>query len=269
MTGSSTIGGAKPPKSRVSPAASAQAQMPRGPSSKSLLEMKWDYPVYTASEPVKSEGTDVKAPRHALPAEEALRRIAGSDHRPLLVLRECSFCNKTDDALLTPGVDNERTILLSRWFHCVKLPVDVIESSHPFNALFPTDDAEHLFVASADGAGRIALESDTSRVDLWSAMGKVLTGAYAKDPAAASKEVGRALDRLDVLDTRIVELEKRHDKLMETAARLDPAKVKKVEADIDDVKKEIAVNLESIQGLTRIDLKPASSGAEMPAKAGR
>ena len=60
--------------------------------------------------------------KRTLPPEEAYAMLAGEDHRPLLVLRECMTCNGTDDALMTRKADNERTMLLSRWFHCVKLP---------------------------------------------------------------------------------------------------------------------------------------------------
>ena len=123
---------------------------PRGPTTKSLLQMKWDYPVYRDSTP-KSDATTVKL-RKALSFDEALRYVSGSDPRPLLVLRECKTCNKTDNALLKAGAsDNEKTILYSRWFHCVKLPVDVIQDDHPFNALFKDNNAPHFFVATRDG----------------------------------------------------------------------------------------------------------------------
>jgi hypothetical protein len=69
-------------------------------------------------------------------------------------VRECKVCNKTDDALLRPGAQNERTILLSRWFHCVKVPVDVLQPDHPFNALFPDTKSEHLFVSAPTARAR-------------------------------------------------------------------------------------------------------------------
>jgi hypothetical protein len=228
----------------------------RGPSVKDLLKMQWDYVVYT-SETQPSDGTSVKAQREALPLQDAFRTIAGTDPRPLLVLRECPVCNKTDTALLRPGSDNERTIVLSRWFHCVKLPVDVIQPDQPFNALFPTNDAEHLFVCSVDGSSRIPLESDTSRPELWSAMNKVLAASYAKDPAAVAKEILHAHDKLDTLDAHIRDLEKNRDDQVESAGRLDKDKVKKLEKEIEAAKKELADEKKAIERLSKIELKPA------------
>jgi hypothetical protein len=217
--------------------------------------MQWDFVVYTP-DVRRSDGTGVKAAREALPVESAFRTIAGTDPRPLLVLRECPVCNKTDTALLKPGSDNERTIVLSRWFHCVKLPVDVIEPDQPFNALFPTNDAEHLFVCSVDGSNRIALESDTSRPELWTAMGKVLAAAYVKDPVPVAKDILRTHDKLDTLDSHIRDLEKNRDDLIEGAGRMDKDKVKKLEKEIDATKKELADEKKAIDRLSKIELKP-------------
>ena len=260
---------ASQPASPTAPGAGAPAKNPngaaagllanpasRGPTVKDLLKMQWDYAVYTP-EAQRSDGTSVKPQREALQLQDAFRTIAGTDPRPLLVLRECSVCNKTDNALLRPGIDNERTIVLSRWFHCVKLPVDVIQPDQPFNALFPTNDAEHLFVCSVDGSGRIPLESDTSRPELWSAMSKVLAASYAKDPAAVAKEILHAHDKLDTLDARVRDLEKSRDDLVESAGRMDKDKVKKLEKEIEATKKELADEKKSIDRLSKVDLKPA------------
>ena len=108
----------------------------RGASAKSLLRIEWDYPVYKQPEEEKTDGSAAKRIRQALSREDALACIVGDDLRPLLVLRECKVCNGTDDALLKGGIDNEKTFLLSAWFHCVKLPADVLEKDHPFHSLF-------------------------------------------------------------------------------------------------------------------------------------
>jgi hypothetical protein len=190
----------------------------RGPSGRKLVQMGWDHSFYDRP---SSQATGV-AERKVLTRAQALQALAGDDPRPLLVLRECPVCNRTDDALLTPGVDNERTILLSRWFHCVKLPVDVVKKDHPFNALFPERSSEHLFLAQRAGENRVALESTTSRAELWSAMGKLLAESYSKDPAASLREIQKSLERLDVLDRRLTELEKRQDDEMTSRATPDP-----------------------------------------------
>lgn len=223
--------------------------------------MQWEYPVYKAVEAEKTDATTVRM-RSALPREEAIAYLAGKDPRPLLVVRECSVCNKTDDALLTPGADNERTILLSRWFHCVKLPVDVLQKDHPFNALFPDKNSEHLFVSQRDGSSKVPLESATSRTELWGAMSSALGAAYSKDPVAAAKEIAKSLDRLDVLDTRVVDLEKRRDTLMESESKPDHAKIKKVSDEIDSTKREIQRTLDAIQKQFKIEPKPAVAAAK-------
>lgn len=232
------------------------AAAPRGPTTRELLKMQWSHPTYAVTAEAPRGGTYVAAAREALSREDAIKAIAGKDPRPLLVLRECTICNKTDDALLSPGADNERTIYLARWFHCVKLPVDVIEPDHPFNALFPDNDAEHLFVSAVDGSEKIPLESDTSRTQLWSAMGKALAAAYVKDPAEAFGLTRKVLDKIDLLDVKLDELKKKQADRMETPG-MDASKVRKVAAEIEGVEKEIASRKEEIEELSKIDLKPA------------
>jgi hypothetical protein len=225
--------------------------LPRGPSTKEFLSLRWDYPVYVALAHA-TDSTDVKSARSALPVDEAFRFIAGGDPRPLLVLRECSRCNKTDRALLSPGTDNERTLLLSRWFHCVKLPVDVNEPDHPFHALFASPEAGHLFVSQADGSSKFALEADTSRTELWTSMTRVLSAAYACDISKVSRDIVRHFDRLDVLDPRLRDLQKRRDELMQTPL-VDPLDVQKARARIAEVERELAEEKAEIERLARIE----------------
>lgn len=208
-TGVPTSGGPAVPGS----GASLPPARTRGPTAVKLLALDWQYPVYTP--PVDDGPTVAKRMRAALPAGEAFAVVAGDDPRPLLVLRECKECNGTDRALLTRNADNERTILLSRWFRCVKLPMDVREEDHPFYALFPKKDAEHLFVSTRDGSVRIALESDTSRVELWKAMSRALEASYKKSPDAALKKLTKMLDDFDVLDERRVQLVVRQNEILE------------------------------------------------------
>ena len=246
------------------------AATPRGSTTKSLLQMRWDYPVYRDSEP-KSDATAVKM-RKALAFDEALRFVAGNDPRPLLVLRECKTCNKTDNALLRPGSpDNEKTILYSRWFHCVKLPMDVIEGDHPFNALFKDNTSPHFFVTARDGSNLVPLETATSRTELWSSMTKVLAQTYKRDPSTCLQDVVHAFDKLDVLDARLAELDGQRSELLETAGKMDSSKVKRIETDIADTKKEIADITKGIEKSMKVDLKPppkSAGSAGSPARAG-
>ncbi len=231
-----------------------------------MLKLEWDFAVYVETQEPKSEETGVRAARSALPREKALAVIAGSDPRPLLVLRECAKCNKTDDALLTPGYDNEKVLFLARWFHCVKLPIDVVEPVQPFHTLFPSNEAEHLFVATADGALRLPLESDTSRTELCAAMTKVLCQTYKKDPGTLFKELHALADQLDLLDAQIKTLSDKRAALMESRGAGSKGgdakkKVEKLDAEIDAAQKQIADKIAAFQKSARIELK-----AELPAK---
>lgn len=231
--------------------------------------MHWDYPVYTPPVVPSSGGTAPAVVRHALSREEALRLVAGNDPRPLLVLRECPVCNKTDDALLKGGPDNDRTLVLAQWFHCVKLPVDVVEVNHPFNALFPNDDAEHLFLALADGGARQPLESDGSRTELWGSMAQVLGLAYEKNPAPGYADVLKRFGNLDILDSKVLDLEARQGIEMENA-RPDKQKIAEIERDIAALKEQIASEKTAIEkALTLAPRAKPLGPAAGPAKAAR
>ena len=191
------------------------APVVRGASARSLLSIKWDYPIYKPKVEAGSNGSVARSARRALTREGAIKAIAGDDPRPLLVLRECKVCNGTDDALLKGGVDNEKTFLLARWFHCVKLPVDVMEEDHPFHLAFTLEAPEHLFVCSVDGTNHDPLESDTSRVDLWESMRDILVLDYKTKPDGSLKKITRLLDKMDVADTRLLALTSSRDQILE------------------------------------------------------
>lgn len=193
-----------------------------------------------------SDGTVARRARQALSREAAFAQIAGDDPRPLLVLRECKVCNGTDDALLKGGADNEKTYLLSRWFHCVKLPVDVLEEDHPFHTLFTEKDVEHLFVCSPDGTNHQPLEADTSRTQLWKLMEKVIQAEYEKRPSSSIKKIAKVLNELDVIDSRLIELEAKRTEILEEDgpdSRKLPKLTKKIleaKAERDELREEIA-----------------------------
>lgn len=241
----------------------------RGPSARGVLKIAWEFPTYKVEEKA-TDGSTARRLRKALTAEEAFRVIAGTDPRPLLVLRECKTCNGTDDALLSKGADNERTSLMSTWFHCVKLPVDVLQPDHPFYELFGHDDVEHLFVALPNGSSKIKLQSDTSRTELWAAMGQLLSASYKKDTQPVIKQVRKTLDRMDVLDTRLTGLkEKRNDVIEKDGPR--SAKLDKVDAEIAQVTKEIDALKAEIAGATKLEFKEgvAAKDGSVPARADR
>lgn len=253
----------------------AVPELVRGPSAREYLKIEWDYPVYVPPQDEAEAGrTKAKVVRRALSREEAIKAIAGNDPRPLLVLRECKVCNGTDEALLKGGVDNEKTFLMAGWFHCVKLPVDVLEKDHPFHALFVQAEApEHLFVCSVDGTNHDPLESQTSRTELWSSMRALLIKEYKKSPDTALKSIARLMDKLDVADERYVELIDRQNEILEEdgpeSKKLPKVakKLAKAEKEREDLKKDIAKAYE-IELVRKPEEDPSKAEESVPAKAG-
>lgn len=237
----------------------------RGPSARSILKLQWEYPSYVEDVEDADGRTAAKRARRALSREDALKYIAGKDPRPLLILRECKTCNGTDDALLSRGVvDNEKTFLLARWFHCVKLPVAVLEPDHPFHNLFDEKDPEHMFLCAANGSSRLGLESERSRVELWGAMNQVLVANYQQGPEDVVKRMVKAIDRFDQVDTRVAELEKKLDKILETDGA-ESKKLKKVQEEILAAKQERAelfALIEKSTGELKLRVAATPSGAE-------
>ena len=180
------------------------------------------------------------------------------------MLRECVTCNGTDEALLKSGEENERTFLLARWFHCVKLPTDVLEESHPFHGLFLEKGVEHLFVSTRDGANHQPLESADSQKDMWKAMLEVLDESYEGKPSKVVKSVINELDDLDDLDERYNELANRRDEILEEdgpRSRKLP-KLERQIAEIDEERKEILAEIDEAFELELLASEDKSSESE-------
>ena len=168
----------------------------RQATSQLLLQWDWD----------RSAGA---AQRDPLPREQALAALSDGDPRPLLVLRECENCRGSDDAFLSRTLDNEKTLLLGRWFHAVRLSADVLQPDHPLHELFPGRSPAHLFTVTADGRTRVDLDGGQTQAALWRAMTTVLRKAYREDPGAAVKGLLKLLDQLDEADVRLADAEDR------------------------------------------------------------
>ncbi len=227
----------------------------RGPTSRDLLRIEWEYPVLTTGVTYDEEGTTAHQARRALPLEEALAVLAKDDRRPMLVLRECLACSGTEDALLSRKDDNERTLLLSQWFHCVKLPVDVLEEDHPFRNVFPGDDPPHLFVSRWDGQRQVALQGDQSRRELWGVMESLLSAEYEGKAEARVKDLLRLLDRCDLLDERSSKLQDRVDDLVESKGP-GSKKLAKLLEELRDLKEERKELLSRFAQAAQLKLRP-------------
>jgi hypothetical protein len=215
-----------------------------GKTAKSLLRMNWDYPVYgfetKLAETGASQRTGAMAVAKALPYEQAFLSIAGDDPRPLLILRECEHCNGTDNALLSKTEGNERTLLMARWFHCVKLPTHVMKEDHPYTKLFANykaKDVPHLFLVSRDGKVSTPLKGDQSPSELWKKMEGVLAYDYKKSPKSPIKEISKLLMKYDMLDAKEALIEERMQLELE-ANGPKSKKLKKMRAELASVIEE-------------------------------
>ena len=168
---------------------------------------------------------------------EAFAYLAGEDRRPLLVLRECLKCNGTDNALMTRNEDNERTLLMSRWFHCIKLPPDVLAEDHPFHVLFAQEKPGHLFFARWDGTKRRDLTGQQSRTELWSLMESYLAAEYAARAEVSLKALLGLLDRFDRVDADMLQTQNEMDDLVEKGQG-DSSKQRKLESKLAELEQE-------------------------------
>ena len=153
------------------------------------------------------------------------------------MLRECTSCKGSDAALLDRKLDNENTVLMTRWFRCVKLPTDVLEANHPFRKLFADRHPPHLFLCDKHGGNLIPLDGNQSQTILWKQMKKVLKQRYEKNSDKALKEIRKLLNVYDHLDAQEDELLTRlEDELVKRGEK--SAKVKKLRKKIAQVQKE-------------------------------
>ena len=239
--GPATPGGAGGPGGATSPGGGAALPTHHGKTASALLKIQWSYPVFRTEEPKAGAapgGTVAKRAEGPLPEKEAFLHLAGTDRRPLLVLRECKTCNGTDKALLSVAEDNTRTFVMSRWFHCVKLPEHVLEKTHAFHALFDEPHPPHLFFADWDGSDIVPLKGDQSRTELWDAMGAVLARCYEREAQPATAEIEKILAQYDVLDARLEQIRKQVEKLAEDEGPKS-AKMKGLQKDLDKARKDL------------------------------
>ncbi|MCU0863666.1 MAG: hypothetical protein MUC36_07750 [Planctomycetes bacterium] len=198
----------------------------RGATSKDRLRVRWVHPV-----PAERSATETSA-AGPIPFQEAIQKMWDeNDQRPLLVLRECSKCKDSDEAMLFRALDNERTLLLTRWFRTVRLPSHVAEAGHPFFNVFEGHGFEggwpHFFLLAHPGAKPVTFTAAQTPSQLWKAMGEVIEQRYAKNVDKAIKEWQSLLETFDKVDARHRQLE---DQLAEVRAEAGPdsARAKKL-----------------------------------------
>jgi len=230
---------------------------PHGQTAKDVMKLKWDFPthnIYKREEAKGANATIATKIEAALPEQEAYYTIAGDDRRPLLVLRECLLCNGTDDALLSSYENNEAVLIVTRWFHCVKLPTDILNDEHSFHTLFEGDPPPHLFVSRWDGSNPIALRGDLSRSELLGNMYATLKAEYKKDAKKAGKEITKLMYVYDMLDEKIQRLEITIDDELEKRGPKSK-KLKKYRRQLEDAQKAMAAAKEKEAVLSNLQLR--------------
>lgn len=197
---------------------------------------------------------------HALSREEAFAKLTAEDRRPLLILRECGYCKGTEDALLSRKLNNERTKLLTRWFHCVRFKPNVLEPTHTFRALFAGERPPHVLLATADGETIVPLDGRQSQAMLWKAMRRVLAQAYEKDPDEALRRIQRLMVKYDHYDSMLQQYREQLELELEAKGPRSP-KLRSLRRKIQRLEKQRAKALEEQRRLEDLGLRPSGAKA--------
>ena len=164
------------------------------------------------------------------------------------VLLVCEACKGTDLALLRADVPNERTLLLTGFFHCVRLTAAVADAHHPFHALF--EGHMHLFLCNADGSGRVDLDGTQTQGQVHKAMRDVLGRDGKVDLDRAAGKLQQYLAQLDRLDEQEIIGLKALDAALERRGD-QSSKVKALQGELQALGKERAAILDGIRKLGR------------------
>ena len=127
--------------------------------------------------------------------------MRGDDPRPLLILRDCEGCKNKEGDLLQRTLVEERTLLATGWFNCIRFGHEVMEPSHPFYVLFDHERHPHIVMSSWDLKTFIQVHRASPK-ELWKAMKRVLGKDYKKSPESAMKNITKLLTEYDALDDR-------------------------------------------------------------------
>lgn len=206
----------------------------RGATSLDRLAPDWDFPVHV---PERNQETTVAS--GALPRAAAFAAIAAGDPRPLLIVREAD--DGFGSALFAEAACDERVLMLTGWFHCVKLPHNVLTENHPFrNALtdgkVPAEGAR-VVLSRADGSGAVALDERTGQQDLLHALTAVLRGAYPRDAGRPMGQLLALLGEFDRVDAELVRLQTDLEKTLDRHGNR-PSRLERLRAQIREATAE-------------------------------
>jgi hypothetical protein len=159
----------------------------RGKTSTSRLNADWQEPLVSAEK--------------NLELQEALKTLRGDDPRPLLILRDCDGCKNKEGDLLKRTLLDERLLLATGWFHCVRFSHDVVNPEHPFSIIFKHERHPHIAMSSWDLKTFIQVPR-AGQKDVWKSMKRVMGKDYKKSPESAMKGIMKLLVEYDAIDDR-------------------------------------------------------------------
>lgn len=145
--------------------------------------------------------------------ETAIREIAGSDARPILVRRHGHAVEQEQDQRVETLLQDEELRVLSRFFHCVDLPDTTRHPEHPFANLYDPARPPLMFLTDAQGAESVGFSGLESRTQVRDAVYVTIARCYEGDAKQVAKELRRSIEDYD----RLLPLER------QTAADLDDA----------------------------------------------
>ncbi len=133
--------------------------------------------------------------------QAALKELRGDDPRPLLILRDCEGCKNKEGDLLKRTLVEERTLLASGWFHCVRFSHEVMNPEHPYHVIFEHERHPHIAMSSWDMKTFVQVHRASPK-ELWKSMKRVLGKDYKKSPESATKNLAKLLGEYDAIDDR-------------------------------------------------------------------
>lgn len=212
----------------------------RQDTSKRRLKVRWNYPSAKDEELLDLQGS--------------IEELRGDDPRPLLIIRECGNCKGSDKALFNIRAKNEKARLMTRWFHCIKLPPYITDPSHRWHSLFTGKRPAHGLIVSWDGKKTVPLSGAQSQKTLHDAMVKILRTDYKRDPARNVSRWFQTLSHFDHLDVQKQNVTREIEAVVE---RHGPKakKLKALQKKKGKIERQIAKALEQEKQYANLELK--------------
>ena len=144
----------------------------------------------------------------------------------------------------------------------------VLQTKHPFHALFDREHPPHVFIASFDGQNAVEMCGTYTQGELWKAIYATLEREYVKDAKSALKELVKLLSQYDNFDSMEDEIRDRMEKELEKNGPKSP-KIAAMKKDLADLEKQRQVARAKEKQIMDIGLRSAAAKPETKdAKAG-